>query len=295
MTVVFEDSTVDEGVLRPVLPSHARPGPFTGSASRKGWRALILPRGAAGLPLGVSTALLGRLHGSAIRLAFRPRHERAKMKSDQQLKKEVEAELEWDASINAANVGVSVRDGVVTLTGHLDTFTEKRFVERAAQRVAGVRALAVELDVKLAADHVRSDSEIAAAIESAFQWATTVPHEKIKVRVEKGWVTLAGEVEWEFQRRKAEACVRPLVGVAGITNLITLKAQVTPANITHRISDALKRQAEREANAIEVIVKDSTVTLEGTVHSWAERAAVQGASYSAPGISQVINNLNVES
>lgn len=215
------------------------------------------------------------------------------MKSDEQLKKDVEAELEWDASINATNVGVAVKDGVVTLTGHLDTFTEKRMVERAAQRVAGLRALAVELDVRLAADHVRSDSEIARAVETAFQWSSLVPFDRIKVKVEKGWVTLTGEVAWDFQRRKAESAVRPLIGVVGITNLITLKSQVSPSNITKRISDALKRQAEREANAIEVIVKDSTVTLEGSVHSWAERAAVQGATYSAPGITQVINKLTV--
>lgn len=215
------------------------------------------------------------------------------MKTDEQLKKDVEAELEWDAAINAANIGVAVKDGVVTLTGHLDTFTEKRTVERAAQRVGGLRALAVELDVKLAADHARSDSEIAQGIETAFQWSTQVPVDRIRVKVEKGWVTLTGEVEWDYQRRKAESAVRPLIGVVGITNLISLKEQVSSTNVTNRIRDALKRQAEREANAIEVIVKDSTVTLEGTVHSWAERAAVAGASYSAPGITQVINKLQV--
>ena len=161
------------------------------------------------------------------------------------------------------------------------------------QRVAGLRALAVELDVKLAADHVRNDSEIARAVETAFQWSSVVPSDRIKVKVEKGWVTLTGEVDWEFQRRKAEASVRPLIGVVGITNLISLKSQTTPINITNRIRDALKRQAEREANGIEVTVKDSTATLEGEVHSWSERAAAQGATFSAPGITQVINKLHV--
>lgn len=215
------------------------------------------------------------------------------MKSDEQLKKDVEAELEWDAAINATHIGVAVKDGVVTLAGHLDTFTEKRLVERAVQRVAGLRALAVELDVKLAADHVRNDSEIARGIETAFQWSTLVPADRIKVKVEDGWVTLTGDVEWDYQRNKAESAVRPLIGVVGITNRISLKAPASPTNITNRIRDALKRQAEREANAIEVTVQDGTVTLEGTVHSWVERAAVQGAAYSAPGIAQVVNKLHV--
>ncbi|MDE2300016.1 MAG: BON domain-containing protein, partial [Burkholderiales bacterium] len=169
------------------------------------------------------------------------------MKSDAQLKTDVAAELEWDPSINATNVGVAVKDGVVTLTGHLDTYAEKYAIERALQRVQGVKAIALELDVKLASSHVRSDSEIAAAAESAFKWHALIPAERIRVKVEKGWVTLTGEVDWEYQRREAEKAVRPLTGVVAVTNSITLKRNVAPANITHRIRDALTRQAEREA------------------------------------------------
>ena len=216
------------------------------------------------------------------------------MKTDAQLKLDVSNELEWEPSINATNVGVAVKNGVVTLTGHLDTYAEKYAIERAVQRVQGVKAVAVELDVKLALDHKRSDSEIAAAAESAFTWHGMIPEERVRVKVERGWVTLSGEVDWEYQRRSAYSAVRPLIGVVGVTNNITLKPQITPAQVTNRIRDALARQAEREAKNVEVMVSGAKVTLRGKVHSWAERAAVQGAAWAAPGITQVVNELVVE-
>ena len=215
------------------------------------------------------------------------------MKTDAQLKKDVQAELEWDPAINAAEVGVAVKDGVVTLSGHLDTFAEKCEVERVAQRVAGVRAVAVEIDVKLTAGSARSDSEIAHAVETAFKWHISVPSERIRVKVEKGWVTLSGEVDWEYQRAAAANLVRPLVGVVGVNNGIVLKPRTTPDNIERRIRDALTRQAEREAKGIEVEVHGLTAVLRGTVHSMAERMAAQGAAWSAPGISRVDNELRV--
>jgi osmotically-inducible protein OsmY len=215
------------------------------------------------------------------------------MKTDAQLKIDVASELEWDPSINATNVGVAVKNGVVTLTGHLDTYAEKYVIERALQRVLGVKAIAIELDVKLAPGHLRSDSEIAAAAESAFKWHALIPAERIRVMVEKGWVTLTGEVDWDYQRTQAEKAVRPLTGVIAVTNSITLKQQVAPANITNRIRDALTRQAEQEAKNIEVAISGTTVTLRGKVHSWAERSAAQAAAWSAPGIIQVRNELSV--
>ena len=130
------------------------------------------------------------------------------MKSDVQMKADVEAELDWDRAINATNVGVSVKDGIVTLSGHIDTYAEKSAIERAVQRVEGVKAVAIELDVKLAPGHHRSDSEIAAAVETAFSWHALIPAERLKVRVEKGWVTLSGELDWDYQRRSAQAAVR---------------------------------------------------------------------------------------
>jgi osmotically-inducible protein OsmY len=216
------------------------------------------------------------------------------MKTDAQLKSDVSAELEWDPSINATHVGVAVNDGVVSLTGHLDTYAEKFALERAVQRVHGVKAIAMEVDVKLEPGHRRSDSEIATAAESALQWHALVPADKILVKVERGWVTLKGEVDWEYQRRSAEKAVRTLTGVVGVSNTLTLKSTTTPANVANRIRDALARHAEREAKHIEVIVNGSVVTLRGAVHSWAERSAAYGAAWSAPGVLTVVNELKVQ-
>jgi osmotically-inducible protein OsmY len=216
------------------------------------------------------------------------------MKTDVQLKKDVCAELDWDPSINASQIGVAVKDGIVTLTGHLDTYAEKHAVERAVQRVHGVQAIAVELDVKLDPGHRRSDAEIAAAVQSAFKWHAQIPLDRIQVQVEKGWVTLSGEVDWEYQRREAEKAVRPLTGVVGVSNAVKLKPRATPANLAHRIHEALARHAEHEAKHIEVEVDGAVVTLRGRVDSWAERAAAAGATWSAPGVSSVVNQIRVQ-
>lgn len=217
------------------------------------------------------------------------------MKSDAQLKKDVEAELEWDPTINATEVGVAVRDGVVTLSGHLDSFVEKYEVEKIVQRVAGVRAVAVEIDVRLTADSKRSDSDIAQAVKTALAWHSLVPADRVQAKVEKGWVTLSGEVEWEFQRAAAANSVRPIVGVVGVNNAIVLKVRATPDNLGKRIRDALTHQAEREAKGIEISVNGSVAVLRGSVHSWAEREAAQGAAWSAPGITRVDNELRIGS
>ncbi len=217
------------------------------------------------------------------------------MKTDAQLKKDVTAELEWDPAINASHVGIAAADGVVTLSGHLATFAEKYAIERAVQRVQGVKAIAVELDVKLEPGHKRSDSEVATAVETALQWHALVPAERIQAKVEKGWVTLKGEVDWEYQRRNAEKAVRNLTGVVGISNALTLKPAVTPAKVADRIRDAMARHAEREAKHIEVMVSGAAVTLRGTVDSWAERNAAFGAAWSAPGVLSVVNEIKVES
>ena len=215
------------------------------------------------------------------------------MKTDAQLKTDVTSELEWDPAINATHVGVAVKGGVVTLTGHLETFAEKYAIERAVGRVEGVRAVAVELDVKLAPGHKRSDSEIAEAAEASFKWHALLPADRVQVKVEKGRITLSGELDWEYQRTAAEKAVRSLTGVVGVINNLRLKPSVAPANISNRIRDALARHAEREARNIEVVVNGSTVTLRGRVDSWAERAAAQGAAWAAPGISLVVNDLTV--
>lgn len=215
------------------------------------------------------------------------------MKTDAQLKIDVTRELEWDPAINAAHVGVTAKDGVVTLTGHLETYAEKYAIERAVQRVEGVQAVAVELDVKLAPGHRRSDSEIAEAAEVALALNVLIPADRLRVKVEKGWVTLTGEVDWDYQRSSAERAVRGLTGVTAVSNLVTLKPATTPEDVSTRIREALERHAQREARRIEVLVSGSTVTLRGIVDTWAEREAASGAAWAAPGIGSVINELRV--
>lgn len=217
------------------------------------------------------------------------------MKTDAQLKIDVTRELEWEPSIDAANVGVAVHDGIVTLSGHLASHAEKVVIERAVQRVAGVRAIAVELDVRLGPGSHRSDTDIAMAASAALKWHALVPDERVRLQVEKGWVTLGGEVDWDYQRRAAEKTVRDLMGVTGVSNLIAIQPRATPDNVKMRIQDALARHAERETQGIDIRVAGSTVTLSGQVDSWPERMAAQGAAWSAPGITQVVNLLKIGS
>lgn len=216
------------------------------------------------------------------------------MKTDSDLKKDVLTELSWDPLVPEARVGVAVNDGVVTLTGHLDTYAEKVAARRAVERVSGVKAIAVEVDVVPMGIHQRSDTEIATAVEHALGWNTSVPQDRVKVTVEKGWVTLSGELDWNFQRRAVERMVRPLKGVVGITDNIRLKALPISVNLSNRIQEALTRQAVREARRIEISMDGSVVTLHGRVHSWAERSAAEGATWSAPGVSRVNNQLTIE-
>lgn len=213
------------------------------------------------------------------------------MKTDSDLKKDVLTELSWDPLVPEARVGVAVSDGVVTLTGHLDTYAEKIATRRAVERVSGVKAIAVELDVVPVGIHQRSDTEIATAVEHVLGWNTSVPQDRVKVSVEKGWVILSGELDWNFQRRAVERMIRPLKGVVGITDNIRLKTLPIPVNLSNRIQDALTRQAVREARRIDISTDGSVVTLRGHVHSWAERNAAEGATWSAPGVSRVDNQL----
>ena len=215
------------------------------------------------------------------------------MKTDVELKTDVTAELAWDPAVKSTAIGVAVRDGVVTLSGHLETFAEKHAAARALRRVAGVKAIALELDVKLAPDHKRSDTDIAAGAEEALKWNTLVPLESIRLTVDHGWVTLQGDVEWDYQRRSVEKAIRPMMGVVGISNEIRLRAGPKVADLSRKIEQALTRQATREAKHIQVDVDGTTVKLSGTVHSWQERNAAQGVAWSAPGVNTVINDLRV--
>jgi osmotically-inducible protein OsmY len=216
------------------------------------------------------------------------------MKTDADLKRDVQAELAWDPAVRSTQIGVAVKDGVVTLSGHLETYAEKYAAERALRRVGGVKAIALELDVRLSPEHRRSDTDIANAAEQALKWNTLVPVDQVRVTVDKGWITLQGEVEWDYQRRSVEKAIRPLMGVVGISNEMTIKQKVTPADLQSRIAEALRRQVEREVKHLDIKVDGSTVTLRGTVNSWHARDAAQGIAWAAPGVRAVMNELRID-
>ena len=215
------------------------------------------------------------------------------MKTDAQLKADVSDELAWDPALDASNVGVTVHEGVVTLTGHLHSFAEKHAIERAVRRVGGVRGIAMELDVKLPAEHQRSDSEIALAATAALGLNSLVPEGKVQVQVENGWVTLTGEVDWGYQFASAEQSIRPLPGVRGLYNKISIRPRVDGKDLGAQISAALARQALREARHIDIFVEGGVVTLSGKVHSMAEHDAAIGVAFSAKGVSHVVDHLHV--
>jgi len=215
------------------------------------------------------------------------------VKTDVQLRTDVSDELAWDPAIDASNVGVIVKDGVVTLTGHLDSFAEKHAVERAVRRVAGVRGVALDLDVKLPASAQRGDSEIAQAATAALRLNSLVPAQRVQVQVENGWVTLTGEVDWGYQFASTEQSIRPLPGVRGLFNRIAIKPRVDGRDIGTQITAALARQAAREARHIGIRVEGGVVTLSGRVHSMAEHDAAVGVAFSTKGVSHVVDHLQV--
>lgn len=215
------------------------------------------------------------------------------MKTDTQLQKDVIDELRWDPRVNEAEIAVSAKGGVVTLTGTVETYAQKYQAERAVERVAGVRAVADDLQVKVIGSLERSDTDIAHAAVNALRWDTEVPDEKLTVKVENGWVTLKGETEWNYQKAAAERGVRYLAGVKGISNQITVRPNASVAEVKSKIEDALKRSAELDAKRIVVETADGSVTLKGTVRSWTERADAERAAWAAPGVKEVHDKLLV--
>lgn len=215
------------------------------------------------------------------------------MKTDTELQQDVIAELAWEPSVHAEQIGVEVKDGVVTLAGHVGSFVEKWEAERAAQRVSGVKGLAVEMDVTLPGSSKRNDVDIARSARNVLEWSTYWPQHEIKVLVEAGWITLTGEVDWEYQRQAASNSIRGLIGVTGVSDQIVIKPQATVLPVKSDIEAALKRRIHSDARHISVRVKGADVTLTGTVHSWSERDSARNSAWSTPGVRSVSDTLTV--
>lgn len=216
------------------------------------------------------------------------------MRTDSLIQKDVIEELKWEPSVSHEHIGVSVSDGIVTLTGNVPNFIEKYNAEKATQRVLGVKAIVEKIEIKLPGSLIRDDQELAKTIIDQFEWSALIPsHHKIKAKVSNGWITLSGEVAWDYQRKAAEKLVRGLSGVKFITNNIIIKPTIEASDLKEKIEKALMRATERESKQIDVNVHGSHVTLSGMVRSFAEMKAVEGAAWGAPGVTEVLNNLKV--
>ena len=215
-------------------------------------------------------------------------------RTDQEIQRLVLDELKWDARVQPNEIGVAVKDGIVTLTGWVDSYTKKWAAEEAAHRVKGVRAVANDIEVRIPTMAERTDADIAGAVTRAIEWDAMVPTDKVKVTVSKGWVTLEGAVEWQFEKEAAERAARRITGVRGVTNLIRVQPSTpSPTDIKQRIEAALLRDAETDAQRIQVEVNGSTVTLRGTVRSYAEKQEAARVAWSAPGVKAVENHIQV--
>jgi osmotically-inducible protein OsmY len=214
-------------------------------------------------------------------------------RTDEDIQRDVLAELKWDARVQPNEIGVAVKDGVVTLTGWVESYSKKWAAEEAAHRVRGVKAVANDIEVRLPGSQERTDADIAAAAIRALEWDAFIPIDKLDVTVTKGWVTLKGDVEWQYQKADAERVVRRLNGVKGVTNLIVVKPHVTPSELKEKIEQALIRNAQTDAQRITVEVQGTKAILRGTVRSWAEREEAERAAWSAPGITEVENRISI--
>jgi len=216
------------------------------------------------------------------------------MSSDLQLRQDVLDELEFEPSVNAAHIGVTANHGVVTLTGFVTSYAEKTMAERAVRRVKGVKAIAEEIEVRLPSDLKRADDEVAARAIDILKWQVGVPADRIKVKVEKGVVTLSGEVDWQFQKTEADHVVHKLSGVAGVLNQIRIASPVYAVEVKEKIEKALQRSAELEASRITVEIEGGRVILKGRVHAWYECDIAERATWSAPGVTEVHDRITIE-
>ena len=215
------------------------------------------------------------------------------MKTDRQLQQDVIEELRWDSAVQSAHIGVEANAGVVTLSCRVDSFAEKFAAEEAAKRVAGVKAVAMDLEVKVPGSNLRSDADIAKATVNALDWNVSVPLDAVKVKVDDGFVTLSGEVDWEYQRKGAVSSVRYLQGVRGVNNMIVLREHAAPKDVKTKIEAALQRLAHEDSKAVSVSVSDGTVTLSGNAHSYVERDTIEAAAWNAPGVRHVVDRIVV--
>jgi len=216
------------------------------------------------------------------------------MSSDLQLRQDVLDELEFEPSVNAAHIGVTANHGVVTLTGFVTSYAEKTAAERAARRVKGVKAIAEEIEVRLPSDTRRADDEIAARAVDILKWQVGLPADRIRVKVEKGVVTLSGEVDWQFQKTEADHVVHKLSGVVDVVNQIRITSPVHAFEVKEKIEKALQRSAELEALRITVETEGGRVILKGKVHAWYERDIAERAAWSAPGVTEVQDRITIE-
>jgi len=215
------------------------------------------------------------------------------MKSDSQLQRDVMAELEWEPSIDHADIGVAVTDGVVTLSGFVKNYPQKMAAEKAVRRVSGVKAIAEEIKVRLAADLKTADHEIAKRILDMFAWSVSIPNDTIKVKVEHGWVTLTGTADWYYQSNEARKIAGKVNGVLGVSNLIELRKLPAAHDVKDRIMAAFKRQADLDAGTVTVMTDGGKVTLNGRVRAWHERQIAERAAWAAPGVTRVEDNIVV--
>jgi osmotically-inducible protein OsmY len=214
---------------------------------------------------------------------------------DIDLRKDVLEELEWDPSIDARTIGVAVDDGIIALTGHVPNYADKTNAEKIVKRVHGVTGVANDIEVKLPISAERDDTDIARSVVNALDWNVSIPKDRIKAGVSKGWVTLEGEVDWYYQKRAAEDAVRLLTGVRGVTNKVGVKSHAARADeVKQKIEAALKRNAELDAKKITVLASEGKVTLTGTVRSWIEREDAVNAAWAAPGVTNVVDQIRIQ-